>query len=841
MPKPSSDALTGEGGAREMAEPAASGSMPVPSMSGNTSSSTAPRGAGMQDGGGSVDRFGPPPTGGEQGPPPAQWEPGVVEVQFRDDVAPTVGSRSRSGGVSAIESAATANLGEFNRVAQAHGLQQAEPSRDPETAPAVRARGVGGEGEEEASSSAGSFLTLHFPEGADTQQIARELEALPEVVRAVPVPKAIPPQTPLNEPLVGASDQVVIDPGTGLQNQWYVHRCRAAQAWTMASGSGVVVADIDWGYRVTHQDLASRFELANAYNSYDNGTNVSHGTSIDHGTGVMGLAGAADNNLGMAGVAWGAALWPIQANSGPGTPAGGNAWARAIDWVRTRNSGGRRKVIILEVQTGAYGNYEQVPSVNAAIRDAIAAGVVVCVAAGNGNRDAGIDDSGNPIPPTGSILVGATAYHSTQNTRASFSNWGAQLTVAAPGDGSYDVTCAVGSDSAYRNGFGGTSGATPKVAGTAALMLSLNPSLTHAQIRSILNSTGGAVVTDPGRPVGTFLNCEAALRAARPSAPGRLEVFARGSDQALWHRWQTAPNNGWGGWESLGGWIDLLAIAQNRDGRLEAFVRGSDGAVWHKSQTTPGGSWSSWVSRGGWIDLLAANRNADGRLEVFARGSDRALWHQWQGTPGSNWSNWQSLGGVIDRLACGTNADGRQEVFARGSDGAVWHIWQTAPSGGWSGWQSLSGWVDRIAVSRNADGRQEVFARGSDGAVWHIWQTAPNGGWSGWESLGGWVSELTATSHADGRLAVFAIGSDHALWHKRQVAPGGGWGGWESLGGWIDRLAAGRNADGRLEVFARGSDKAVWHIWQTAPNGGWSGWESLGGWIDLLDVNQNAR
>ena len=286
---------------------------------------------------------------------------------------------------------------------------------------------------------------------------------------------------------------MVTNPGTGLDNQWYIFRCNVPPAWNVVSGANVVIADIDWGYRVTHEELAPRLNLARAFNSFDGGTNVSHGTSISHGTAVMGLAGA----RGQRSAAWPASpsapeLWPVQANSGPGPALGGNAWARAIDWVRTTNSGGRRKVIILEVQTGTFGNYEMVPSVNAAIQTAIAAGVVVCVAAGNGNRDAGIDDSGNPIPDTGSILVGATEYDAAQNRRASFSNFNARVTVCAPGDAVHDLTCNSTGDAAYRNGFGGTSGATPKVAAAAALMLERNPALTHAQIRTILRNTGTA-------------------------------------------------------------------------------------------------------------------------------------------------------------------------------------------------------------------------------------------------------------------------------------------------------------------------------------------------------------
>ncbi|PQQ42115.1 hypothetical protein C6H65_05690, partial [Photorhabdus luminescens] len=63
---------------------------------------------------------------------------------------------------------------------------------------------------------------------------------------------------------------------------------------------------------------------------------------------------------------------------------------------------------------------------------------------------------------------------------------------------------------------------------------------------------------------------------------GRLEVFARGTDNALWHIWQTAPNSGWSGWQSLGHTITSNpAVYANADGRLEVFARGTDNTLWH--------------------------------------------------------------------------------------------------------------------------------------------------------------------------------------------------------------------------------------------------------------------
>ena len=328
---------------------------------------------------------------------------------------------------------------------------------------------------------------------------------------------------------------------------------------------------------------------------------------------------------------------------------------------------------------------------------------------------------------------------------------------------------------------------------------------------------------------------------------GRLEVFGRGTDGAVYHKWQTTPNGGWiQHWYQLGGFIiGDPVVGQNEDGRLEVFVKGGDNALWKKWQTTPNGGWiEDWYSLGGVItsDVVGVGNNRDGRLEVFVRGPDNALWKKWQTTPNGGWiEDWYSLnsplgGGITsDVIGVGNNQDGRLEVFVRGPDNALWKKWQTTPNGGWiEDWYSLGGVItsDVVGVGNNQDGRLEVFVRGPDNALWKKWQTTPNGGWiEDWYSLGGVITSdvVGVGNNRDGRLEVFVKGPDNALWKKWQTTPNGGWiedwYSWDGLGGVItSNVAVANNRDGRLEVFVRGEPAffEVWHKFQTTPNGGWS-------------------
>jgi GH25 family lysozyme M1 (1,4-beta-N-acetylmuramidase) len=269
-------------------------------------------------------------------------------------------------------------------------------------------------------------------------------------------------------------------------------------------------------------------------------------------------------------------------------------------------------------------------------------------------------------------------------------------------------------------------------------------------------------------------------------------------------------------------------VAQNADGRLEIFARAPDNAVWHDWQSSANGGWNGWSKLGGQTaSNPVVSADADGRLEVFTIVSGH-LYHTFQ-LPGGGWyDTWidEGDGNLVGEPAAMMNSNGSLEVFARNGAGALEHKWQTSANGAWSDWASLGGVLHSDpGVGRNGDGRLEVFALGSDDRLFHIWQTAPHAGWSDWGGFGGIT--LQGTPHvgpnADGRLEVFITGSDDKLHHIAQV-PGGGWSAFIDGGsfGVVGEPAVARNADGRLEVFARGSDGALWHLWQTAPNSGWT-------------------
>lgn len=439
------------------------------------------------------------------------WVPGLVEVEFK---------RSARSGVETWnfdQEKERKNFPEvwrpeLTKVLASHRLVSWKPSF-PLQYPWSSAESKESARESYFKAGRDKFVTFNFPQDANVLSVAKELRKMPEIERAVAVPRIGPPAAPLTEPLVGTSDQLVntfCGPSGCLKNQWYVFRCGVDKAWNRpASGRGVTIADIDWGFNATHPDLRSRIELTR--NMFPNSavpSIVTHGNKGDHGTAVLGLAGAAVNDRGMAGIAFDASLWAIQA--GTDTVENHDLWVAAINFVRNTASNGR-KVIILEIHTRGCSNIEMILTINQEIIRAIDDGIVVCVPAGNGNAsgDAGIGDDGVAIPETGSILVGATKFDAVKDQRAN-SNGGNRVVVYAPGDRNFDVTCGFPGPG-YRNGFGGTSGATAKVAGVVALMLEKNDQLEHSEIREILKQSQKVVVDQGMNAVGVLLDADQAV------------------------------------------------------------------------------------------------------------------------------------------------------------------------------------------------------------------------------------------------------------------------------------------------------------------------------------------
>ncbi len=266
-------------------------------------------------------------------------------------------------------------------------------------------------------------------------------------------------------------------------SQWDLNKISAPSAWDVSKSSSTTkVAVIDTGFALDHQDLSGKFDIANAYDFINNDNSPMAGDSgayVYHGTMVAGLVGAStDNGTGVAAVGWNAKILPIQAlnDAGNGTTF---TLASAINYAVTKGV----KIISLSL-----GSLSADPIMESAVNNAIANGVTVVAASGNSGCDCIVYPANYPNV----IAVGATDIN---DIRASFSNYGDNLDVVAPGDGTIRTTfmSAANKTSLYTTSASGTSIATPIVSGAVALLLDKNPTLAPAQVEAIMRSSADKV------------------------------------------------------------------------------------------------------------------------------------------------------------------------------------------------------------------------------------------------------------------------------------------------------------------------------------------------------------
>ncbi|MFK7888186.1 MAG: S8 family peptidase [Gammaproteobacteria bacterium] len=384
--------------------------------------------------------------------------------------------------------------------------------------------------------------------GADVFKLGKwhSLEALNKMLAQMATDPNIEYAEPdqLMQPLLTPND-------SRYNEQWHYFEntggMRLPTAWNSSTGSGVVVAVIDTGYR-PHADLNANLlpgydMIANTFTARDgNGRDSdardpgdwtlagdcgpgepARGSSW-HGTHVAGtVAARTNNNSGVAGVAFGAKVVPIRALGRCGgftsDIADGIRWAAGGSVSGVPNNANPAKVLNLSLGGGGACSSTSQSAINSARSN----GAVVVVAAGNSAVNA---SNANPANCSGVVTVAST---NRSGGRSYFSNFGAVVDVAAPG-GDIRSSASNGVLSTLNTGsstpgsdnyafYQGTSMAAPHVAGVAALMLAVDGTLTPNEIESTLKSTARSFPASCSQCGSGLVDAAAAVAAVSGSNP----------------------------------------------------------------------------------------------------------------------------------------------------------------------------------------------------------------------------------------------------------------------------------------------------------------------------------
>ncbi len=277
---------------------------------------------------------------------------------------------------------------------------------------------------------------------------------------------------------------------------------------------------------------------------------------------------------------------------------------------------------------------------------------------------------------------------------------------------------------------------------------------------------------------------------------------SRGSDNTLQHRW-IVDSTGFG-WENLGGSIaGDPTVASSAPGRIDVIARDTDNKLKYIAWDGNAGAWTNWrdVSRDVVQGTPALVSDSPNHLDVYWRNGADALRHAT--FDGTRWSGatrlttrlasdpaviswgagrvdvfWRASGNrlmhrgsdasTIETLAANLGGKPAVESWGAGRIDVVWrgtddHAYQMAFQNRWWPAQDLGGILtaDPAVVSRSVGG-VEAYVRGVGNGAWY--QTY-NNGWSGWRSLGGTLAGPPVTiSIASNLLGVVALGDDGALY-----------------------------------------------------------------------------
>ncbi|MBE5107309.1 S8 family serine peptidase [Bacillus thuringiensis] len=283
----------------------------------------------------------------------------------------------------------------------------------------------------------------------------------------------------------------------------------APYAWSIkgGDGKGTTFVDMEYGWLFTHEDLVNqKIELISGQNKSEH---------HDHGTSVLGIVSAEDNNIGGIGIAPKAKVKVVSQIRDNGRYNTADAILSAVNNMQAGD------ILLLEAQAtyDGYGdkNYlpvEVKPDIFDAIRMGTNKGIIIIEAGANGGNDLDQfrDRNGKQVlnrnspdfKDSGAIMVGAASAR-VPHKRSYFSNYGSRVDVYGWGN-AVDTTDARPSEfmtNLYTSSFGGTSSASPIIAGAAASIQGIAKNnqgrvYTPSQLRAILSdSSTGTKSNDP--------------------------------------------------------------------------------------------------------------------------------------------------------------------------------------------------------------------------------------------------------------------------------------------------------------------------------------------------------
>lgn len=475
----------------------------------------------------------------------------ILAVGFNGVAAFAQDAGTQESGVPLVESAATARvivkLRHDSTLVRSHALSASAGASETRTAVTARANSLGVRlginlGAGRAISQHAQVVTAT---GMSSAALAQRLAAQNDVEYAVVDHRRMRNLVP-DDPLYLQGPPLSAGAGGPASGQWYLRApsgevaasINAVGAWSLTIGDPtIVVAILDSGVRPDHPDLINRllpgYDMVSDISTANDGgardadssdpgdwvtaaesseqSSQFFGCAVEnsswHGTVVASILGAASNNgLGMAGVAGGVRLLPVRVLGKCGgydsDIVAGMQWAAGISVPGVPANPAPARVINMSLSGHGACTQSYLDAFNTI--SSLPDPAVVVVSAGNSVGHA----VGAPGNCSGAIAVAGLRHI---GTKVGFSDLGPEIAVSAPGGNCVNLDTALpclypilaatntgtttAESSSYTDSYNrsvGTSFSAPMVAGTIALMLSVQPTLTPAEVKSALQSSARA-------------------------------------------------------------------------------------------------------------------------------------------------------------------------------------------------------------------------------------------------------------------------------------------------------------------------------------------------------------